>query len=105
MRKFYERSHPLNDHKKIFQNICEQYESEWKQGSLFGWESILKEIRNPEVALEENNKYFCVPCNKRLQNEECFETHVKGKKHIKMVNRVADKINETTSFNVLILLS
>jgi len=101
LKKFYERSHPLTDYNEINQKIDDQFESEWKQGSLIGWESILKRLRNSDKEnTEEFNHLFCVPCDKLFSNEHTFEHHKKGKHHVKLVNRIAEKMNEVSIYNV-----
>ena len=43
-----ERAHVLTNLEEMRTNIKENFESEWKIGSLFGWEQIIQKINGTE---------------------------------------------------------
>ena len=100
MKKFYIRSHPLTDFNKIEANIYEQFEREWKDGSLPAWEKFLKNIRGDQGTDQLNSKLYCIPCKKLFTNEQVMDSHKKGKNHIKKVNQIANTMNNLELFEV-----
>lgn len=45
LTNFFKNSKPLVDHSKIFTEMDEKFESEWKNGVIPGWEDELKKVR------------------------------------------------------------
>ena len=81
------------------------FNSEWEQRSLFGWESAIEKLQgddasqkrqkpSPEIADSEQPKQekslYCELCRKSFMNENVFEHHKKGKRHLK-AQEMADK--------------
>ena len=67
------------------------FESEWDQGSLFGWEETINRIRGVVDGDKSANPLHCIACNKTYSNENVFLHHKKGKPHIKAVNEMSKK--------------
>ena len=66
----------------------ETFSQEWKQGSLYGWESIIYRINQHQLQVIQVEN-FCIACNKTFASESVFQHHRKGKKHIRAVNDLA----------------
>ncbi len=69
------------------------FESEWDQGSLYGWEETIIKIRGGSVQENQVNPLHCIACNKSYANENVFMHHKKGKPHIRAVNELSKKGN------------
>lgn len=67
------------------------FESEWEQGSLFGWEETILKIRGAPHQDNDTNSLHCIACNKTYSNENVFQHHKKGRPHIKAVNELSKK--------------
>jgi splicing factor 3A subunit 3 len=88
LKNFFIRSQPLTDFTKISCNIDEQFDREWNEGILPGWEKTIKDLKDPmgEESNEINN--YCIPCKKKFTNENVFKNHLKGKSHAKAINKI-----------------
>jgi len=77
----------------------ETFEEEWNQGSLYGWEDALKKIRGQTDDANELAKesLFCQTCNKSFSSAGVYESHIKGKKHLKAAEKAKDQ--KSTSHN------
>lgn len=90
LENFFKNSKPLVDHSKIISEIEERFKQEWDNNAVPGWEEELKKVR---VELEENGKtLYCAPCKKMFTNEQSLFHHKKGKKHIKVVNKMSQGV-------------
>jgi phage FluMu protein Com len=67
------------------------FESEWDQGSLFGWEETISKISGTIQESNQANPLHCIACNKTYSNDNVFMHHKKGKPHIKAVNELSKK--------------
>lgn len=72
------------------------FDSEWEQGSLYGWEEIIQRMNGVGAKNEVNgqiqsNPLHCIACNKTYANENVFMHHKKGRPHIKAVNELSKK--------------
>ena len=103
LKDFFQRTKPLVDFREIIESTEEMFEAEWEQRSLFGWESAIAKLYGEAVAMhqEEANKpevegeeaenrqekrqtsLYCELCRKSFMNENVFEHHKKGKRHLK----------------------
>lgn len=68
LTNYMERAHVLTNLEEIRSHIKESFDSEWKMGSLFGWEQIIKKINgsesDPTTSTENSNETYCNVCNK-----------------------------------------
>lgn len=88
---FFKKTQPLVSWDKIQEQTDEMFESEWEQGSLFGWEETILKIRGAPHLDSDTNPLHCIACNKTYSNENVFQHHKKGRPHIKAVNELSKK--------------
>ena len=88
LKNFFVKTQPLTDFTKISCNIDDQFEREWNEASLPGWEKTIKEFKEP--GNEQNNDFsnYCIPCKKRFANDNVFKSHLTGKSHAKAINKI-----------------
>jgi len=87
---FFRNSKPLADHSKLLEEMNGKFEEEWSNGTMPGWEEEIKKVR-AQMSQDEKTLY-CLPCKKIFTNEQSLFHHKKGKKHIKMVNKLSQKV-------------
>ena len=86
LKNFFIRTQPLTDFTKISCNVDEQFEREWNDGILPGWEKTIKDLKNSDEIIDFNN--YCIPCKKKFTNQNVFKNHLKGKGHAKEINKI-----------------
>jgi splicing factor 3A subunit 3 len=69
---FFKKTQPLIPWEKIEETTEEMFESEWDQGSLFGWEDTIQRIRGISLVDKDSNPLHCIACNKTFANENVF---------------------------------
>lgn len=96
-KKYFIKSHPLIDFNEIQDTVDDEFEKEWKEGTVYSWEKIIKGFKNSIFPSDNNSdnvnnteSLFCIPCNKKFANESVLEYHKKGKSHLKNI----DKFNQ-----------
>jgi len=109
-QEFFRKTNPLLDHNEIESKLRIGFEKEWKDGTLVGWEKIIKSLKEdnslPDLIENKNNdtaeenknnqdlnkeivsSLFCVPCKKKFSNESVFEHHKNGKLHLKNLEKM-----------------
>ena len=104
LKDFFQRTKPLVDFREIVEQTEEMFEAEWEQRSLFGWESAIAKLYGeaaavqpvevqrptgegeaPESGQEKKQALYCELCRKSFIENNVFEHHKKGKRHIKAV--------------------
>ena len=77
------------------------FNSEWEQRSLFGWESAIEKLYGDKIPQRQEpnqpdskvqiseeqgqeKSLYCELCRKSFMNENVFEHHKKGKRHLKL---------------------
>lgn len=88
---FFVNSKPLADHSKLIEEMDSKFENDWEQGNIPGWEDEIRKVRAEQVS-EESKTLFCGPCKKIFTNEQSLFHHKKGKKHIKVVNKLSQGV-------------
>jgi len=53
LKTFFQKSNPMIDMNTILDTIDDEFEENWLQGKLIGWEDYIKQLRN--VANVKNN--------------------------------------------------
>ncbi|CAD8199582.1 unnamed protein product [Paramecium octaurelia] len=76
LRSFYLRVNPLQDVSKIEQKIDIDFQTQWENGQVKGWEH-----RKEETEEMRGHPHYCEACQKKFQNENTFVNHFDGKKH------------------------
>lgn len=125
LKAFFEKSNPLLDINSILDCIDEEFEENWKEGKVSGWEDFLNQLRNVQQTLDNptndeninidndnntaknnnnssnnaDNPLFCVICQKLFSNPSVFDHHKKGKVHIKNAEKLTAQINKNNGTN------
>jgi hypothetical protein len=67
LSQFYKKTKPLIDFKEeVEKNLEEMFAEEWEQGSLYGWEEVLRMMKDQGVT---KNELYCEACNKTFTNQ------------------------------------
>lgn len=77
LESFMRRSKPLENVEKVFAKIMQDFDQQWEKGEVPGWES-----KQPPTA-DTSDPLYCDACQKTFGNDNTFQAHLKGKKHIK----------------------
>jgi len=72
--------------------IGSTFEEAWNEGTLEGWEKLVQ-----RATVTESDPLFCAACQKKFANENIFNHHKKGKKHIKAINNLANTHGNITT--------
>ena len=80
----------MTDFTKISCNIDEQFEREWNEATLPGWEKTIKDFKEPSGDQQPDFNNYCIPCKKKFANDNVFNSHLKGKSHAKAVNKIVN---------------
>lgn len=75
---FYCRINPLVDHTKLLGMISAEFNKQWKNKTLSGWTQSAGSTAEMSA-----NPLFCKACDKEFSKDTVFNSHLKGKKHIK----------------------
>lgn len=100
---FFKNTKPLVDSSKLFDQMELKFDTDWQNGNIPGWEEEIKKAR-AEVEISEDSKQLsCIPCKKFFSNEMSLFYHKKGKKHIKVINKLTEGAlsmpqNDTSEF-------
>ncbi|KAJ1507535.1 hypothetical protein HMI54_005882 [Coelomomyces lativittatus] len=78
LESFISRSQPLFDLNQLKKTCETQFETEWTQGTVLGWN--LAELWDASETL------YCEPCQKQFFKQTVFEHHLKEKKHLKAMH-------------------
>jgi splicing factor 3A subunit 3 len=78
MHSFHERTSPLESTEKIVEAGMAKFAEQWKEGKVPGWER-----GTGSGAFEKH----CEPCDHLFTNSATYEAHLKGKKHLKAVEK------------------
>lgn len=101
---FVRRTRPLDNLPKMFQKIEREFESDWKAGLVPGW---MKEENSTTASKTDTGEpqtegtgsgIWCSACEKELSNQNVYDSHLKGKKHIRNAETKAStsRTNGTT---------
>ncbi|KAJ3040108.1 Splicing factor 3A subunit 3 [Rhizophlyctis rosea] len=81
---FFARSQPLFDLPDVRERLREDFEKQWDEGTLPGWETS-------ESNGEESAEFFCVACEKSFAKKTVYDAHLTGKKHKKAAAALLEK--------------
>jgi splicing factor 3A subunit 3 len=83
LESFLRRTKPLEDLDKLFNDFDTEFEKQWQDDEVPGWES--KQITTAQGTTTEGTGegVWCVDCEKEFKNDNVYKAHLTGKKHIK----------------------
>ncbi|CAM0138012.1 unnamed protein product [Umbelopsis sp. WA50703] len=85
LESFFTRAKPLYNVENLRQKTEEQFENDWKERKVPGWEKKLGEEEEAQPQL------FCVACQKQFSKQTVFDSHLTGKKHIKAQKQLMEQ--------------
>ena len=88
LKMYYQKISPLEDFSIYQEQIQEDYEQRWKEGTIRGWNT---KVDPNEI---KQNPLYCPPCQKLFTNENSFVSHSTGKKHKKNVKKMKKRMVE-----------
>lgn len=87
LESFMQRTRPLEDVEKLFSSFDDEFEKDWTSGKVPGW---AEETPHTNGGAQNGAKtnctgegVWCAACAKEFKNENVYESHLTGKKHIK----------------------
>ncbi|KJX98421.1 splicing factor 3a subunit 3 like protein [Zymoseptoria brevis] len=84
LESFLRRTKPLEDIEKLLQTFEEEFEKEWSEDKVPGWEAITAAPTSNGPATEGTGEgVWCADCKKEFKNDNVYKAHLTGKKHIK----------------------
>ena len=94
---FVRRTRPLEDLPKLFLRYQREFDTEWEKGAVPGW---TKESREQDTSTDPQTEgtgtgTWCPACEKEFTNQNVYNAHLTGKKHLK--NAAAKKSQQSES--------
>lgn len=98
LESFLRRTKPLEDLDKLLKSFDEEFEKEWEEDKVAGWESVKASSSTSSGPVTEGTGegIWCPECAKEFGNDNVYKAHLTGKKHIKAVQ--AGKASGATAF-------
>jgi len=81
----------LQDFSVVENQINDDFELKWKEGTIRGWE------KKDNVIIEQH--LYCRPCQKYFSNENTFLHHTDFKKHINNERKMAENLAKNLDEN------
>lgn len=88
---FFKRTQPLQDFSMVENQINDDFEHKWKEGTIRGWE------KKENVINEEH--LFCKACQKYFANENTYIHHFDGKKHKDNEKKMTENMGKVLMIN------
>lgn len=98
LESFLRKIKPLEDLEKLLNSFEEEFEQEWNEDKVPGWESAKASASSSGPVTEGTGEgVWCPDCAKEFKNDNVYKAHLTGKKHIKAVE--ARTASESTAPN------
>lgn len=94
LESFLRRTRPLEDVDKALSSFDDDFDAQWQNDEVEGW-------RNDTTASSSANNLstadavWCNDCEKEFKNQNVYENHIKGRKHIKAAEQRLARQNES----------
>lgn len=85
LESFFRKTKPLEDLDKLLKSFEEEFEKEWEEDKVAGWESARAATSSSSGPVTEGTGegVWCSDCAKEFKNDNVYKAHLTGKKHIK----------------------
>lgn len=86
LESFLRRIKPLEDIEKLLHSFEEEFEKEWEEDKVPGWEKKQAQnngTSNGPVTEGTGEGVWCADCQKEFKNDNVYKAHLTGKKHVK----------------------
>ncbi|EXJ54747.1 hypothetical protein A1O7_10088 [Cladophialophora yegresii CBS 114405] len=83
---FVRRTRPLDDLPKLFLRHQREFDTAWEKGEVPGWTKETKEQQDTSAGPRTEGSgtgIWCAACEKEFTNQNVYNSHLTGKKHIK----------------------
>ncbi|UZJ55514.1 hypothetical protein CBS101457_004834 [Exobasidium rhododendri] len=94
---FLRKTRPLSDIDALEITTLAQFEEDWEQGRVSGWEAKGEELLGSAVRSSEvqanGEGVWCEACRRTFAKQTVFDGHLKGQKHIKAAERLQTSSN------------
>ncbi|KAJ4148498.1 hypothetical protein LMH87_002964 [Akanthomyces muscarius] len=91
---FMRRTRPLEDVDKILSSFDEEFDAQWQKDEVEGWQSSTPANRSADN-LSTPDAVWCADCEKEFKNQNVYQNHLKGRKHIKAAEQRQARQNES----------
>lgn len=85
LESFMRRTKPLEDLDKLLKSFDEEFQKEWEEDKIPGWESAKASTSSSSGPVTEGtgDGVWCPDCAKEFGNDNVYKAHLTGRKHIK----------------------
>ncbi|KAF7195839.1 Pre-mRNA-splicing factor sap61 [Pseudocercospora fuligena] len=87
LESFLRRIKPLEDLENLFKGFDQEFEKEWEEDKVPGWESSKPQTNgsasNGPATEGTGEGVWCADCQKEFNNNNVYQAHLTGKKHKK----------------------
>jgi splicing factor 3A subunit 3 len=99
LESFVRRTRPLEDLPKIFLKQQREFDVEWEKGTVPGWskKSTDVEMSNGPQTEGSGSGIWCSDCEKEFANQNVYNSHLSGKKHLKNAANKESQTDGTTT--------
>ncbi|KAF2021203.1 hypothetical protein BU24DRAFT_361813 [Aaosphaeria arxii CBS 175.79] len=87
---FMRKTKPLENLDKLFANFDQEFAELWEKEEVPGWEKNASQNGAVEHSNTGSDGLWCSACKKSFSNENVYENHLKGKKHKKNEQEMAN---------------
>ncbi|KAJ6782722.1 hypothetical protein PWT90_04992 [Aphanocladium album] len=82
LERFMRRTRPLEDVDKTLSSFDDDFEAEWQKNEVEGWQNDASASGSANKLSSPDAKW-CDDCEKEFKNENVYNNHLTGRKHIK----------------------
>lgn len=83
LENFVRRTRPLQDLNKLFGSFDEEFDKQWSAQEVPGWTEVTENGTSGPKTEGTGEGTWCPDCEKEFKNENVYQNHLKGKKHIR----------------------
>lgn len=84
LESFVKRTRPLQDLDKLFGSFDEEFDKQWSAQEVPGWTEATENVTSgPKTEGTGEGIIWCPDCEKEFKNENVYQNHLNGKKHIR----------------------
>lgn len=84
LEEFHRKTRPLEDLDKLLKSFEEEFQQEWEEDKVPGWESTKASSSSSGPVTEGTGEgVWCPDCAKEFKSDSVYKAHLTGKKHIR----------------------
>jgi splicing factor 3A subunit 3 len=94
LESFMRRTRPLENIDQVLDGWQQEFETAWEKGEVQGWQTdTAGKTAGTERTLSTPEAVWCEACEKEFKNENVYKGHLKGRKHVKAAELLAQREN------------